>query len=73
MRDRRLTEKQNPNSSRIDELDALGIVDLINTEDRQVAKAVRVEREKIALALKFAEAAFRGGGRLIYVLSQINI
>ena len=67
MRDRRLTEKQNPNSSRIDELDALGIVDLINTEDRQVAKAVRVEREKIALALKFAEAAFRGGGRLIYV------
>lgn len=67
MRDRRLTEKRNPNSSRIDELDALGIVDLINAEDRQVAEAVGVEREKIALALNFAEAAFRSGGRLIYV------
>ena len=67
MRDRRLTEKRNPNSSRIDDLDALGIVDLINTEDRQVAEAVGVEREKIALALEFTEAAFRAGGRLIYV------
>jgi N-acetylmuramic acid 6-phosphate etherase len=67
MRDRRLTEQRNPNSRRIDELDALGIVDLINAEDRMVAEAVGEEREAIARALELAEQAFRRGGRLIYV------
>lgn len=67
MRDRRLTEQRNPASERIDELDALGIVDLINAEDRRVAVAVGDVREEIATALGLAEAAFRAGGRLIYV------
>ncbi|MDX1492482.1 MAG: N-acetylmuramic acid 6-phosphate etherase [Longimicrobiales bacterium] len=67
MRDPRLTEQQNPASRRIDELDALGIVDLINAEDRMVAEAVGKEREAIARALELAEEAFRAGGRLIYV------
>jgi len=67
MRDRRLTEQRNPASSRIDELDPLGVVDLINTEDRGVAEAVALEREAIAKALELAEEAFRAGGRLIYV------
>jgi N-acetylmuramic acid 6-phosphate etherase len=67
MRDRRLTEQRNPSSRRIDELDALGIVDLINAEDRMVAEAVGEEREQIARALELAEAAFRAGGRLVYV------
>lgn len=67
MRDPRLTEQQNPASRRIDELDALGIVDLINAEDRMVAEAVGEEREAIARALELAEEAFRAGGRLIYV------
>jgi len=67
MRDPRLTEQQNPASRRIDELDALGVVDLINAEDRRVAAAVGEEREAIARALELAESAFRAGGRLIYV------
>jgi N-acetylmuramic acid 6-phosphate etherase len=67
MRDRRLTEQRNPNSRRIDELDALGIVDLINAEDRMVAEAVGEERDAIARALELAEDAFRKGGRLVYV------
>jgi len=67
MRDRRLTEQQNPNSRRIDELDALGIVDLVNAEDRMVAQAVGEERQAIAKALELAEQAFRAGGRLIYI------
>lgn len=67
MRDRRLTEQRNPASQRIDELDTLAIVDLINAEDRMVAEAVGEEREAIAAALELAEAAFRAGGRLIYV------
>jgi N-acetylmuramic acid 6-phosphate etherase len=67
MRDPRLTEQRNPRSLRIDELDALGIVDLINAEDRMVAEAVGEERLQIAKALELAEGAFRAGGRLIYV------
>jgi len=67
MPDPRLTEQRNPRSSRIDELDALGIVDLINSEDCRVAAAVGEQREAIARAIELAEAAFRAGGRLIYV------
>ena len=67
MRDRRLTEQRNPRSRRIDQLDPLGIVDLINAEDRMVAEAVGEERQAIARALELAEQAFRAGGRLIYV------
>jgi N-acetylmuramic acid 6-phosphate etherase len=67
MPDRRLTEQRNPNSKRIDELDPLGIVDLINAEDRMVAEAVGEERQAIADALELAETAFRTGGRLVYV------
>ena len=67
MRDPRLTEQRNPRSVRIDGLDALGIVDLINAEDRMVAEAVGEEREQIARALDLAVEAFRAGGRLIYV------
>jgi len=67
MRDPRLTEQRNPASRGIDELDAQGIVDLINAEDRRVAEAVGKERESIARAMEFAEEAFRRGGRLIYV------
>ena len=48
-------------------MDPLGIVDLINAEDRQVAEAVGREREAIAQALTLAERAFRAGGRLVYV------
>jgi N-acetylmuramic acid 6-phosphate etherase len=67
MRDGRLTEQRNPRSLRIDELDPLQIVDLINAEDRMVAEAVGEERQAIARALELAEEAFRAGGRLVYV------
>jgi N-acetylmuramic acid 6-phosphate etherase len=67
MRDPRLTEQRNPRSRGIDALEPLGIVDLINAEDRGVAEAVGRERESIARAVELVEAAFRAGGRLIYV------
>ncbi len=67
MRDPRITEQPNLASQHIDELDALGIVDLINDQDRMIAAAVGQERESIARALELAEQAFRHGGRLIYV------
>ncbi|MEZ4415248.1 MAG: N-acetylmuramic acid 6-phosphate etherase [Gemmatimonadota bacterium] len=67
MLDERLTEKQNPASAHLDELDTLAIVDLINAEDRTVAEAVGKEREAIARAADLALDAFRRGGRLLYV------
>ncbi len=65
--DPRLTEQRNPRTRGIDSLSALEIVDVINREDRGVAEAVGREREAIARALELVEAAFRRGGRLIYV------
>ena len=67
MRASSLTEQRNPKSTKIDKLDVLGIVDLINNEDRLVAAAVSDEREAIARAIELVEKAFRGGGRLVYV------
>ena len=67
MQDSRLTEQRNPKSTKIDKLDVLGIVDLINNEDRLVAEAVSDEREAIARAIELVEKALRAGGRLIYV------
>ena len=40
MLDDRLTEQRNPRSSTMDELSALELVDLINSEDRAVAAAL---------------------------------
>jgi N-acetylmuramic acid 6-phosphate etherase len=65
--DARLTEQRNPGSAAIDELDAIGIVDLINREDRRVAPAVGAERAAIARAVDLIVAGMRRGGRLIYV------
>ena len=67
MLDDRLTEQRNPRSDGIDRLTSLGIVRVINTEDARVAAAVGAESEAIARAVDLALAAFRAGGRLIYV------
>lgn len=65
--DPRLTERRNPRSSTIDTASALEIVDLIGAEDAGVPAAVAKARQEIARAIELVEAAFRAGGRLIYV------
>jgi N-acetylmuramic acid 6-phosphate etherase len=65
-RDPRVTEQRNPRTADIDLADPLGIVDLMNAEDRAVADAVASAREPIARLIGEVEAAFRGGGRLFY-------
>jgi N-acetylmuramic acid 6-phosphate etherase len=65
--DPRLTERRNPRTEQIDLASPLGIVDLMSAEDRTVADAVASQRLAIAKAIELAEAAFRAGGRLIYV------
>jgi N-acetylmuramic acid 6-phosphate etherase len=65
--DPRLTERRNPRSSTIDTASALEIVDLIGAEDAGVPAAVARARLEIARTIELIEAAFRAGGRLIYV------
>ena len=67
MLDDRLTEQRNPRSEAIDRLTSLEIVGVINDEDAHVAQAVRREKKAVARAVDLAVAAFRAGGRLIYV------
>ena len=65
--DTRLTERRNPRSSTIDTASALEIVDLIGAEDAGVPAAVAKARKESARTIDLIEAAFRAGGRLIYV------
>ncbi|MHB1036535.1 MAG: N-acetylmuramic acid 6-phosphate etherase [Pirellulales bacterium] len=61
------TEGRNPASEAIDSLSPLEIVRLMNAEDARVAEAVGREAEPIARAIELIAAAFRQGGRLIYI------
>lgn len=67
MLDDRLTEQRNPRSEAIDRRSTLEIVRIMNEEDRGVAEAVGREAAAIARAADLAVAAFRIGGRLVYV------
>ncbi|MEP6573814.1 MAG: N-acetylmuramic acid 6-phosphate etherase [Gemmatimonadota bacterium] len=63
----RLTERRNPRTTTIDLASPLEIVDLIAVEDASVPVAVGRMRVEIARAIELVEAAFRQGGRLLYV------
>lgn len=63
----RLTERRNARTANIDTASALELVDLIGAEDAGVPGAVAAARLDIARAMELIEAAFRAGGRLIYV------
>lgn len=63
----RLTERRNPRTAHMDTASPLEIVDLISAEDAGVPGAVAEARQEIARAMELIEAAFRSGGRLIYV------
>jgi N-acetylmuramic acid 6-phosphate etherase len=65
--DPRLTERRNPRTATIDAASALEIVDLIAAEDAAVPASVATQRVEIARAIDLIEAAFRAGGRLLYV------
>ena len=67
MLDPRLTEQRNPASRDVDTLSAAQIVDLIAAEDATVPAAVSRARAEIAGAIDLIEAAFRQGGRLLYI------
>ncbi|MCX7788711.1 MAG: N-acetylmuramic acid 6-phosphate etherase [Spirochaetes bacterium] len=61
------TEQPNLLSENIDSMDALGIVKVMNQEDRKVALAVGEVLPQIAALIEDIVAGFRKGGRLIYI------
>lgn len=62
-----VSETRNPRTYDIDLLSATDVVARINDEDKTVALAVEKELPAIAMAVERIEAAFRIGGRLIYI------
>jgi len=61
------TEQENPRSAGLDQLSALEIARIINQEDQTVPAAIESALPKIAEGIDAIAAAFRNGGRLIYV------
>jgi N-acetylmuramic acid 6-phosphate etherase len=61
------TEQPNLVSENIDSMDALGIVRVMNQEDRKVALAVGEVLSQIASLIEDIVASFKRGGRLIYI------
>jgi N-acetylmuramic acid 6-phosphate etherase len=62
-----LTEQLNPASASIDTLTTVGMLEVINREDRKVANAVAVAIPAIAQAVDAIVAAMERGGRLFYI------
>ena len=60
------TEKQNVNSMQIDTLSTIDMVDLINSEDHNCAKAVKSVLPEIAESIDLIYDKLRAGGRLFY-------
>jgi len=64
---RLITEANNPESARIDELDTAEMLRVINAEDAKVAPAVGREIPNIARAVDLIAERLRNGGRLLYI------
>ncbi len=62
-----ITEQRNPRTLHIDHLPILDALRLLNDEDATVPQAVAAEIPAIAEAVELVVAAFRAGGRLIYL------
>lgn len=61
------TEQRNPASMALDQMSALEILNVINQEDKKVAKAVETVLPKVNDAIEHIYKAFKNGGRLFYV------
>ncbi len=61
------TETRNPKTMHLDEMTPLEIVTVMNTEDKEVPKAIEEVLPYIAEAVSRIEEAFLAGGRLFYM------
>lgn len=62
-----VTESRNPRSAEIDRLSTVEVLSVINQEDQTVAEVVATQIPMIAQAVDQIVAAFRQGGRLLYL------
>ncbi|MFT8812240.1 N-acetylmuramic acid 6-phosphate etherase [Oenococcus sp.] len=61
-----ITESRNPNSTHIDRMPTIDLVQTINNEDAKVAAAVAKQSQQLAQAIDATSSRFNQGGRLIY-------
>jgi N-acetylmuramic acid 6-phosphate etherase len=61
------TESRNEKTMHLDQMNALNFLEVMNEEDMKVAIAVKQELPNIAKAVEIIVAAFKNGGRLIYM------
>ena len=61
------TEKRNPNTVHLDQMDALQIVQVMNEENANAVKSLEAVYPQIAAAIDAIAGAFSQGGRLIYM------
>ncbi|MBI5764708.1 MAG: N-acetylmuramic acid 6-phosphate etherase [Planctomycetes bacterium] len=62
-----LTEQRNPATVNLDQLSVAAAFDIMNREDQSVARAVGRAKPAIVAAVRRVVAAWRRGGRLIYI------
>lgn len=61
------TEQRNPATAKIDQLDTLSVLKLINDEDKKAAMAVEIVLPEIAQAVDLITTKITDGGRLFYI------
>lgn len=61
------TEGRNEKTMHLDQMKAIDFLEVMNEEDMKVAYAVRQELTHIAKAVEMIVAAYKNGGRLIYM------
>jgi N-acetylmuramic acid 6-phosphate etherase len=62
-----LTEQINPHSLNLDQLDAVELVELFNSEDQKAVAAVGAAKEELAAAVEQISDRLSQGGRLFYI------
>lgn len=62
-----VTEGRNPDTMDIDSVDTIGIVTMINEEDKKVPHAIEAVKEDIARAIDIIADKLSKGGRLLYM------
>lgn len=61
------TESRNPNTMNLDTMSPLEVVTIMNQEDANVLKAIRLVLPQIARCAELAKQTIRSGGRIIYM------
>ena len=62
-----MTESRNPESMNLDEMTALEIVTVMNSEDIKVPQAIKSQLPMIAQAVNCCVSGIKEGGRIIYI------